>query len=237
MLVRVAIVEDEAELHDYYGKMAEAWGEVRNVRLNITFVESSEEYLFKYDRQDIFDIIFLDICMKNMNGMELAHEIRKFDRNVQIVFITGKAEYVFEGYEIGAVRYLIKPVEERELAKTLDACMERLGSNREDYLAIKYQGENLRISRSEIMFVKVDGHYLQMKTVDKVYEWKDSLKEMIGKLDSERFVMANRSVVVNLEFVNKITREECILENGEAIPVSRGAYGSLNEAFMKYFFK
>lgn len=237
MLVRVAIVEDEAELRDYYGKMVETWGKARNLRLIITFVESSEEYLFKYDRQDIFDIIFLDICMKNMNGMELAHEIRKFDRNVQIVFITGKAEYVFEGYEIGAVRYLIKPVEERELAKTLDACMERLGSNREDYLTIKYQGENLRISRSEIMFVKVDGHYLQMKTVDKVYEWKDSLKEMIGKLDSERFVMANRSVVVNLEFVNKITREECILENGEAIPVSRGAYGSLNEAFMKYFFK
>ncbi len=237
MLVRVAIVEDEAELRDYYGKMVEAWGEARELRLSITFAESSEEYLFKYNRQNIFDIIFLDICMKNMNGMELAHEIRKFDRNVQIVFITGKAEYVFEGYEIGAVRYLIKPVEESELMKTLDACMEKIGSNREDYLTIKYQGENLRLSRSEIMFVKVDGHYLQMMTVDKVYEWKESLKEMMSKLDSERFVMANRSAVVNLEFVNKITREECILENGEAIPVSRGAYGPLNEAFMKYFFK
>lgn len=237
MLVRVAIVEDEAELRDYYGKMVETWSKAGNLRLNITFVESSEEYLFKYDRPNIFDIIFLDICMKNMNGMELAHEIRKFDRNVQIVFITGKAEYVFEGYEIGAVRYLIKPVEESELAKTLDACMEKLGSSREDYFTIKYQGENLRLSRSEIMFVKVDGHYLQMRTADKVYEWKDSLKEMMSKLDSTRFVMANRSAVVNLEFVSKITREECILENGETIPVSRGAYGPLNEAFMKYFFK
>ncbi len=56
------------------------------------------------------------------------------------------------------------------------------------------------------------------------------------KLDPERFVMANRSAVVNLEFVSKITREECILENGETIPVSRGAYGPLNDAFMRYFF-
>lgn len=237
MLVRVAIVEDEKELHDYYGKMMKAWGDARNIRLTITFVESAEEYLFQYGEQNTFDIILLDVCMKAMNGMELAHEIRKSDRNVQIVFLTGKAEYVFEGYEIGAVRYLIKPVEEGELAKALDACMEKLESSREDYFAIKYYGENLRLSRSEIMFVKVEGHYLQMQTVDRVYEWKASLKEMLSKLDPARFVMANRSAVVNLEFVNKITREECFLENGEAIPVSRGAYGPLNDAFMKYFFQ
>lgn len=76
-----------------------------------------------------------------------------------------------------------------------------------------------------------------MQTVSKRYEWKASLKEMLAKLDSDRFVMANRSVVVNLEYVNKITREECILENGKAVPVSRGAYEGLNDAFMKYFFK
>lgn len=237
MLVRVAIVEDETELHDYYGKMIEAWGNERNIRVITTFIENAEEYLFKYDGQNIFDIIFLDVCMKDMNGMELAHEIRKFDRNVQIVFLTGNAEYVFEGYEIGAVRYLIKPVEESELAKALDACMEKLGSGREDYLMIKYQGENLRLSRNEIVLIKVDGHYLQMRTTDQAYEWKGSLKEMMDKLDPARFVMANRSIVVNLEYVNKITREECILENGETIPVSRGAYGPLNDAFMKYFFK
>ena len=237
MLVRVAIVEDETQLHDYYGKMMEAWGNTKNVQIIITFVESAEEYLFKYDRQNIFDIILLDICMKNMNGMELAHEIRKYDRNVQVVFLTGKSEYVFEGYEISAVRYLVKPVSESELMEALDACMEKLGRNREDYLAIQYHGEHLRIPKSEIIVVKVLGHYLKMQTIKRLYEWKASLKEIQEKLDPERFVMANRSTVVNLEFVNKITREECILENGEAIPVSRNAYGSFNDAFMKFFFK
>lgn len=237
MLIRVAVVEDETELFDYYKKMMEAWGKARNIRVIPDFIENAEEYLFKYDGQSLFDIVILDVCMKDMNGMELAHEIRKFDRNVQIVFLTGKSEYVFEGYEIGAVRYLIKPVEERELAKALDACVEKLESCREDYLMMKYQGESLRLLRSEILFIQVEGHYLKMQTVDRVYEWKESLKEMLARLDSARFVPANRSAVVNLEFVSKITREECILENGEAIPVSRGAYGPLNDAFMKYFFK
>lgn len=236
MFLAIAIVEDEAQLHSYYAKMIEAWGKAGNVRLNITFVGSAEEYLFKYDGQNPFDILFLDVCMKEMNGMELARRIRTFDRRVQIVFLTGKTEFVFEGYEIGAVRYLVKPVEENELIKALDACMEKLDGSREDYLTIRYQGENLRISRSEILFVKVEGHYLQMRTTDRVYEWKASLKEMMDKLDAERFVMANRSVIVNLEFVQKITREECFLENGETIPISRGAYAPLGEAFMKYFF-
>ena len=98
MVIRVAVIEDETGLHGYYGKMMEAWGTARNVRIAATFVGSAEEYLFTNDGQNIFDIIFLDICMKDMNGMELAHEIRKSDRNVQIVFLTGKTEYVFEGY-------------------------------------------------------------------------------------------------------------------------------------------
>ncbi len=237
MLVRLAIVEDDEQLHSYYGKMIEAWAKAQNVRLNITYVESAEEYLFKYGEQHLFDILFLDVCMKDMNGMELARKIRTFDRRVQIVFLTGKTEFVFEGYEIGAVRYLVKPVKENELIKALDACMEKLAGSRDDYLTIKYHGENLRLSRSDIVSVKVEGHYLQMQTTDEVYEWKASLREMMDKLDSEKFVMANRSVLVNLEFVSKITREECILENGESIPVSRGAYGPLNEAFMKYFFR
>ena len=237
MIVRIAIVEDEKDQYEYYRKMLEDWGKGNAVRLNILYVGSAEEFLFKYDRQDLFDIIFLDVCMKEMNGMELAHEIRRFDRNVQIVFLTGASEYVFEGYEIGAVRYLIKPVDESKLAGALAACMEKLKNRYEDYLTFRYLGENLKLSRNDIIYVQVEGHYLQMQTVNERYEWKDSLKEMLAKLDSDRFVMANRSIVVNLDYVNKITREECVLENGEAIPVSRGAYASLNDAFMKYFFK
>ena len=73
MIVRIAIVEDEKDQYEYYRKMLEDWGKGNAVRLNILYVGSAEEFLFKYDRQDLFDIIFLDVCMKEMNGMELAH--------------------------------------------------------------------------------------------------------------------------------------------------------------------
>lgn len=236
MLVRIAIVEDESDQYEYYRKMIEAWGEENAVRLSISYIGSAEEFLFKYDRRNLFDIIFLDVCMKDINGMELAHEIRKFDRNVQIVFVTGDSGYVFEGYEIGAVRYLLKPVDESRIAEAMDSCMEKLEKHTEDYLTFMYLGENLKLFRSDIHYVQVDGHYLQMQTKDRRYEWKGSLKEMHTRLGADRFVMANRSAIVNLEYINKITRVSCILESGEAIPVSRGAYRALNDAFMKFFF-
>lgn len=236
MLVRIAIVEDEKDQYEYYGKVLEAWSEANAVRLSVSYIGSAEEFLFKYDRRNLFDIIFLDVCMRDMNGMELAHVIRKYDRNVQIVFVTGDSGYVFEGYEIGAVRYLLKPVDESRIAEALDSCLEKLEKRTEDYLTFMYLGENLKLFRSDIIYVQVDGHYLQMQTKDRRYEWKGSLKEMNARLEPDRFVMANRSTIVNLEYISKITRESCILESGESIPVSRGAYPALNDAFMKFYF-
>ena len=74
-----------------------------------------------------------------------------------------------------------------------------------------------------------------MVTAKGIYEWKGSLSQAAEKLDRQQFAMVSRSVIVNLEYVTRITREECFLENGEVLPVSRGAYQTLNENFMKFY--
>lgn len=109
---RIAIVEDETTHYKYVAKLIEAWTKKAEHHVIVTHAANAEEFLFKYDQPGCFDIIFLDVMMKEMNGMELAKAIRQFDRTVQFVFLTGVADYVFEGYETGAVRYLIKPVSE-----------------------------------------------------------------------------------------------------------------------------
>lgn len=236
MVVRIAVVEDETDQYLYYRKLIETWSKVNNVEVSIRHVASAEEYLFQYKQQDAFDLLFLDICMKDMNGMELAREIRKYDRSVPIIFVTGASEYVYEGYEIGAVRYLLKPLDEKKLDEALNACMGELKNQIEDYISFPYCGENRKLSKNDIISIQVEGHYLKMQTTDQRYEWKASLKEMLARLGSDRFVLVNRSVAVNLSFVEKITREVCVLENGEMIPVSRGAYNAINDAFIRYFY-
>lgn len=235
MRIRIAVVEDETEQYEYVENMLKKWAEKKEESIHVTHVSCAEEYLINYDQPDTFEIVFLDVCMKQMNGMELAREIRKFDREVQIIFLTGISDYVFEGYEIGAIRYLLKPVEQKKLEETLEVCVEKIKNSVEDYLSFKYQGEIIRLNCSDILYVEVFGHYLQMVTKNDKYEWKESLQNMREKLDSNRFTEANRSTIVNLQYVNKITREECILENGTAIHVSKGAYKGLNEAFVKFY--
>lgn len=235
MIVRVGIVENETAARDYVQSLIEEWASETGHNLHLTGYASAEEFLFKYEAPDMLDIVFLDIMLGSMNGMELARNIRKQDKGLQIVFLTGVQDFVFEGYEIGAVRYLLKPVKKTELNSTLQNCCEKILHRKTEYLAFRYQGESLRIAFSDILFVRVEGHYLQMKTDRETYEWKGSLAQVSESLDKKRFVFVNRSAIVNLEYVVRITREECFLENGEVLPVSRGAYKALNEGFMEYY--
>lgn len=235
MTVKIGIVEDEAAQQAYVRSLIEKWFAGTDDRLQIVTCCSTEEYMFKYGEPGAFDILFLDIMLGATNGMELARKIRRTDHGVQIIFLTGVKDYVFEGYEIGAVRYLLKPVEEGELNRTLSLCCERLSQKSRECLVFRYQGESLRIAFSDILLVRVRGHYLQMQTRDKIFEWKGSMNGLKESLDEKRFVFANRSELVNLEYVTRITRQECFLENGETLEVSRGAYKGLNEAFMEYY--
>lgn len=235
MRLRIAVVEDESKQYEYVKKLLTQWSEQRGESIAVTHIASAEEFLMKYNQPDTFDVLFLDVYMKQMNGMELAKEIRKYDREVQIVFLTGVSDYVFEGYEIGAVRYLLKPIQQEKLTETMAVVLEKLKQKSDDYISLKYQGEIIRLLRSDIFYVEVYGHYLRMVTKTDTYEWKDSLQSMRSKLDTRRFMEANRSTIVNIEYVSKITREECLLEDGTCIHVSKGAYKGLNEAFMKFY--
>lgn len=235
MRIRIAVVEDEKEQYEYVKKMLEQWSGESGECIAVTHVTCAEEFLISYNQPDTFDVLLLDVYMKQMNGMELAKEIRKFDREVQMVFLTGVSDYVFEGYEIGAVRYLLKPIEQEKLSETMSVCLEKLKQKSDVYISFKYQGEIVRLLRSDIFYVEVYGHYLRMVTKTDIFEWKDSLQSMRERLDARRFVEANRSTIVNMEYVSKITREECLMEDGTCIHVSKGAYKGLNEAFMRFY--
>lgn len=235
MKVRIGIVENEEDTRNYVCSLIEECMARAGHSLHLACCASAEEFLFKYGEPDLLDVMFLDIMLGAMNGMELARSIRERDKRVQIVFLTGVQDYVYEGYEIGAVRYLLKPVRKQELELALGHCCEKIARKKTEYFAFRYQGEGLRIAFSDIFYVRVEGHYLQMVTAKGIYEWKGSLSQAAEKLDRQQFAMVSRSVIVNLEYVTRITREECFLENGEVLPVSRGAYQTLNENFMRFY--
>ncbi len=122
--MRIAYCEDEAAQAELVCSMMESWGERRQEPVEVILFESAEEFLFK--NEDFpYDAVFLDIAMRQMNGMELARTIRKKDKKLPIAFLTADKTFAIEGYEVRAVRYLTKPVTAEKLDSLLDGIYDR----------------------------------------------------------------------------------------------------------------
>lgn len=176
--------------------------------------------------------MFLDIEMEKMDGIALAREIRKHNRQMQIIFVTGYMEYIQEGYDVEALHYLLKPVSQEKIDSVLDRAVERL-KTADAVLLVECGGEVLRLPLKEIRFIESNRNY-NIIHADNDYEMRGTLSELEEKLD-EAFVRVGRSYLVNLHYVRRIGKTELILNTGENLPVPRGSYKKLNEAFIKYF--
>ena len=162
----------------------------------------------------------------------ITREIRKHNRQMQIIFVTGYMEYIQEGYDVEALHYLLKPVSQEKIDSVLDRAVERL-KTADAVLLVESGGEVLRLPLKEIRFIESNRNY-NIIHADNDYEVRGTLSELEAKLD-EAFVRVGRSYLVNLNYVRRIGKTELILNTGEKLPVPRGSYKKLNEAFIKYF--
>lgn len=234
--MRVCYCEDEIAQAEFLKEQVNKWAASNDANMLVDIFESAEEFLFKSD-EAAYDLIFLDISMKSMSGMELARKIREKDKNTVIVFVTSDPGYVFEGYEVNAYRYLLKPVSETKLAEILEAVSEREDRAQEESIILKVAGENYKLKLSDIMYVEAQGHYINIvKSDGETISLKSGFSDVLKRINEtgEHCVTAHRSYAVNISMISSIGRSECHLSDGTAIPVSRSAYKDLNDKFIKY---
>lgn len=229
MTYKIAICDDSPVDREYVGALAKKWAEGRGVRLHTEVFSSGESFLFRYAEENDFDILLLDIEMGGMDGVSLAKRLRRDNDTVQIVFITGYSDYIAEGYEVAALHYLMKPLDESKLFSVLDRAAEKLRKN-EKVLHLELSGEMVRIPVHRIRWAEVSGNYVT------IHETTDhSAKMTQGQLEQElddRFLRIGRSAIVNLTQIARVTRTEIRLLSGDCIPLPRGAYETVNRAII-----
>ena len=229
MQYKIAICDDEASVIEYISSIVTEWESQRDHSVILRTFFSAESFLFSYEDENDYDILLLDIEMGNMDGVSLAKTIRKKNETVQIVFITGYSEYIFEGYEVAALHYLMKPVKPEKLFEVLDRATEKLEKN-ERVLSLSLSGEMIRIPLHEISYIDVNGNYITLHGKED-YTVKKTLGEIQKELD-DRFFKVGRSSIVNLNMVQRITKTDCYLSDGSILPLPRGAYEPLNRAII-----
>ena len=144
-----------------------------------------------------------------MDGVAMARKLRRENKTVQIVFVTGYSDYIAEGYEVEALHYLLKPVKEEKLSAVLERAVEKLCKN-EKVLNLENAGELLRIPVYQIRYIDAD---------------------MLA--EDERFFRVGRSAVVNLSCISKVTKKDIYLNDGSVVPLPRGAYEKVNQAIIR----
>ena len=233
MKCKIAICDDNPADQAYIAELLRRWGEARHAAPELRMFRSAEQFLFQYAEEKDFHILILDIEMEQMNGVELAKTLRREDRALQILFVTGYPDYSLEGYEVGALHYLLKPVKEDVLFRVMDRAVSGL-EVREKVLLVHSGGEMRKIPVKDIFFVEVFSHACVIRTGDENIETQMPIRELETRL-GEDFVRVHRSYLVNLERIRKIGKSEVSLENGSVVPLSRRKYRDVNLAFIRHF--
>lgn len=238
--MRIAICEDDDTEREYVQSLVAAWFKKNGKANQADCYVSAEQLLFSFEEELPYSVYILDIQMGKINGMELAKKIRERDTTAVILFLTGLRDYALEGYEVGAMRYLIKPVREEEFFSLLDRAAEKCKAVEETFFVLEQGSEIIRIPYTDIWYLESKGHYIELVYREgtipcRTIQWKASLGSIRTEFEENDFVMTRRGMLVNLRRIAKVGRTECILDNGERLAVSRNQYQNVNETFIAYY--
>lgn len=231
MKYKIAICDDEQNQIEYITLIVASWSAHEGHSCEIRTFASAEAFLFEYEEDKAYDILLLDVEMKNMNGIELAKRIRKDNNRAEIIFITSHFEFVGEGYEVDALHYLIKPISAEKLTQVLTKAAEKI-SVEPPSVVISCEGETVKLYESDIFYVESFLHYIVIHTKDKEYKIKENMSVFENKV-SDDFYRIHRSYLVSLKHITRISRTSVNIGNTE-LPLSRGKYDDINRAFIQH---
>ena len=232
MHIKIAVCDDDAAQREYLLSQVSAWAKKNRHLVEVKQYSGAKEFLFTYSEEKDFDILLLDVEMPEINGIELAKTIRRENAAVQIVFITGFYEYFSDGFDVSALHYLIKPVDEEKLYPVLNRAVDNL-SYRQRCVLLSTGEMDVKVQLADILYAEAENVYVVVHTREENFRVRMALGKFMEQLD-ETFFKVHRSYVVNLKYIRKITRKDVTLANGDVVPLSRGTYNDVHAALIKY---
>ncbi|ERL64506.1 LytR/AlgR family response regulator transcription factor [Schleiferilactobacillus shenzhenensis] len=194
---------------------------------------SGEAFLFAWPDLPSLDLVLLDIKLPGMDGMAVAKQIRTKDAKLPLAFLSNYDDYVFDGYDVNALDYILKPITAEKLTKVLARAA---ATERPAFLVLPLAAGPTQVYLYDIMAVTVDGHYLTVITQQGQDRFKESLTNIRGQLD-DRFITTHQAAVVNIDHIRTIGADTVTLTNGAAVPLARNRAAAVKQAFWDRFRK
>ena len=230
-MYNIAICEDDIFQAQSIKKLLLDFERSEGIRLNVEVFHSGELLLEK--GYEVYDIIILDIKMKEIDGIETAKRIRKKNNKIKIIFITAIEKYWPEGYKVNAYRYIIKPIDEKSFCKEFKELIEEIDRGRE-FIIINDGTKIVKILNSDIMYLEIFKRKVIIHSKVGIYNSNLSLKEWKDRLYIHGFASPHNSYLVNMENVKSMDKEKVTLFNDEYVYISQRKYKEFKEKLMRY---
>ncbi len=217
-MLSIAIVDDEQVHRDILTKYIEEWKAREELEAEVETFASGEAFDFAWSGEQRYDVLFLDIMMGATDGISLARRLREQGKKLDIIFTTGIADYMQEGYEVEAMHYLLKPLSKEKVWECLDKCLKRREEDAEWILLPTEEGL-VKTDVSKILYGEAVGHYCVLECMGERLQLKLGIKELAKKLEGRGdFLFCHRSYLVNLRRASRVGRQDIVMEGGAREP-------------------
>lgn len=200
---------------------------------NLELYETGEELLAVGKH---FDVVFLDIQMEGMNGIDTARALREQNEETFLIFITGIKEYVFDAFDVAAFHYLLKPIEENKFMEVFDRAVKEAEKRKEKgqkQLFIKTRQRNITLEQKNILYIENRGRKAEIHTVDETIEIYAAMIELEKQLGGE-FYRCHRGYLVNMAYITEYSNDSIRLSDGESIYLAKEKYNEFVKEYMRY---
>jgi len=231
-MLSIAVVDDEKAFSNQLSQMLRRWGDAHGEKLAITCFEDGLDIADNFKSR--WDIIFLDIQMKLMDGLETARAIRRLDSEVVLIFVTTMAQYAINGYEVDAFDYILKPLSYPQFELRMNkAAREVEKKKKHSYVYLKKYSDTVKISTDDILYIEVVGHTLRYVTVGETYEQRQPIGEAEKALAGLPFARCSLSFLVNLKRIDRVSGDSLFV-GGHELPISRNRKKEFLQVFSDY---
>lgn len=233
--MEIAIVEDSGFELDQLYLYIQTYFSKRQIFRRVDTYQSGESFLEIWEKRS-YDLVFLDIMMDRISGIDVARRIRETDKDCLIIFISASKEFALQGFEVRAFDYLVKPLTEERFEQTMELCRSEL-LKRIRYIEVKESRTMVKVPLHEIIYTDYYNHYIQIHTTDRMirsYQQFDSFSPLL--LCYPQFLCCYRNCIVNMDRIASIDKNDFIMETGERVPIIRNSRHEIYQQYADYQF-
>lgn len=231
-LYRIAICDDESKILEILSC------EIKRIisTLGISaeyYISSKPEELLKDLNENIMDILFLDIDMPGITGMEIAEKLLNQKNKVLLVFVTNQEALVYQSFRYHPFGFIRKSFFQEEIEQVLLSAIDMLNKEQNSFV-FKNSGQCVRLKLADIIYFEADSNYVSIFTTEKVYRYRESLSILEQQLSAKEFIRIHKGFLVNQQHIFAVCSDHLVLQNKATLPIGRTNRESIRIQLMRY---